>query len=77
MVVIHCRHRLPTPETTGAVSWDVVKAWAALYPHLRPCPRQKGARGTWDWVYRDICGKCPERKAENALVQTHDQLQNG
>ena len=38
-----CKHRLPGPEAAGAVSWDVLKVWAAESPHLRPFPKAKGA----------------------------------
>ncbi|WP_165177508.1 hypothetical protein [Desulfovibrio sp. ZJ369] len=70
---MRCRHRLPNPETagycdridpeTGEVlmsAWDALREAARRSPDLRPCPRQLGSRGTWNWIYRTTCEKCPD-----------------
>lgn len=54
-----CRHRLPGPEVAGALDWDTLRAWAAMYPHLRPCKRRE-----WSWIERKTCGKCPDAVRE-------------
>ena len=53
-----CRHALPSPELAGAASWELLKEWARRYPDLRPCPRQTGSKGTWNWVSRTLCERC-------------------
>ena len=73
-----CRHRLPSPAVAGAgdivdretgevlrLAVDVLRDWAAQWPHLRPCPRHKGSKGTWDWTYRNYCENCPEAIRRN------------
>ncbi|WP_165177395.1 hypothetical protein [Desulfovibrio sp. ZJ369] len=72
MTVLRCRHLLPNPETAGYCdridpdTGEVIKAWDALReaarrsPDLRPCPRHKGSRGTWNWIYRKDCAGCPD-----------------
>ena len=69
---IHCRHRLPSPETAGfcdvtdaetgevRLALDSLKAAAARSPHLR-C---KGKLGTWNWTYRKYCETCPDAVRE-------------
>lgn len=70
---LRCRHRLPNPETagycdridpeTGEVlmsAWDALREAARRSPDLRPCPRCKGSRGTWNWIYRKDCAGCPD-----------------
>lgn len=57
-----CRRRLPSPELAGCLTWEALKEKAARYPHLRPCPRILGSRGTWQWIYRASCEKCGEKK---------------
>lgn len=59
-----CRHKLPDPEAAGAENRETILRWAEQYPHLRPCPRCKGKRGTWNWVAVKKCGTCIERKRE-------------
>ena len=60
MPEIRCSHRLPNPQTAGAVSWDALRKWAKDSPHLRPCPLRKGSSGNWWWVDRNLCEKCSE-----------------
>lgn len=55
-----CRHRLPSPELAGRKTWEQLREDAKRYPHLRPCPRCKGSRGTWNWIYRKDCAGCPD-----------------
>lgn len=52
---LRCRHRLPGPEAAGALTWEVLKEWAARSPHLRPCKRKD-----WWWIERKECEKCPD-----------------
>ncbi len=61
-----CRHRLPAPERAGCATLDALRARAKRYPHLRPCPRRKGARGSWQWIERARCATCPEARAREA-----------
>lgn len=53
---IRCRHRIPSPEAAGYETLEGLKAAAARYPHLRPCPKQ-GCH----WLYRTACAKCGDR----------------
>ena len=62
---IRCKHRLPSPEVAGAQTWDMLKKWAAQSPHLRPCPKHKGPLGTWNWIHRTKCEKCPDAVLDN------------
>lgn len=68
-----CRHRLPNPELAGYCDridpdtgevlmsgWDALREAARRSPDLRPCPRCKGSRGTWNWIYRKDCARCPD-----------------
>ena len=55
-----CRLRLPSPELAGCLTWEALREKAAHYPHLRPCPRILGSRGTWQWIYRKGCELCPD-----------------
>ena len=57
---LRCRHRLPNPELTGYTTWEGLREAAERHPDLRPCPRQLGSRGTWNWIYRETCRKCPD-----------------
>ena len=59
-MTLRCRHKLPNPETAGCDIWDSVKAAADASPELRPCYRQQGSRGTWNWIYKVRCEKCPD-----------------
>ena len=38
-MIIRCRHRIPSPEAAGYETLEGLKAAAARYPHLRPCPK--------------------------------------
>lgn len=73
MSELRCRHRLPRPELAGycdlideetgevvATAADTLKRAAVRYPHLRPCPRCRGSRGTWNWIDRKGCVGCPD-----------------
>ena len=75
---LRCQHRLPSPALAGYCdivdpqTGEVLKtAMAALRegamrsPDLRPCPRQKGSRGTWNWILRETCRKCPDAVGED------------
>ena len=53
---IRCRHRIPSPEAVGFLTAEGLKAAAARYPHLRPCPKQG-----WNWLYRTACVKCGDK----------------
>ena len=68
MPELRCRHRLPSPAVAGAgdivdretgevlkLAVDVLREWAAQYPHLRPCPSVR-----WDWRDRKNCDGCAE-----------------
>lgn len=68
-----CKYRLPSPETAGFCdvvnrqTGEVLKTGleglreaARRSPDLRPCPLHKGSRGTWNWIYRTACAKCPD-----------------
>ncbi len=70
---LRCRHRLTDPRLagycdqidpeTGEVlksAWDALREAARRSPDLRPCPRFRGSRGTWNWIYRTTCLKCPD-----------------
>lgn len=70
---LRCRHRLPGPEAAGYCDrvdsetgevirsgWDALREAAKRHPELRPCPRHRGRRGTWNWIYRATCAKCPD-----------------
>ena len=61
---LRCRHRLPNPELAGYITWDGLRGAAERNRDLRPCPRQKGSRGTWTWIYRETCRKCPDAVEE-------------
>lgn len=74
---LRCRHRLPSPELAGYCdvvhpeTGEVLKTaiqglreGAQRHPDLRPCPRHKGSRGTWNWIYRTTCRKCPDAVRE-------------
>ena len=61
---LRCRHRLPSPELAGYTTWEGLREAAERNPDLRPCPRQKGSRGTWNWIYRETCRKCPDAVRE-------------
>ena len=78
MSEVRCRHRLPNPEAagycdkldpeTGEViksAMDALKEAARRSPDLRPCPLHKGTRGTWHWIERKWCEKCPEAIRRN------------
>lgn len=54
-----CRYRLPNPETAGYMTQEALMAAAHRSPDLRPCPNQKGSRGTWNWIERKCCEACP------------------
>ncbi len=47
-----------TPEEAGYTSVEALKQAAAEWPHLRPCPRYRGTRGTMQWIYRSLCRTC-------------------
>ena len=55
-MIIRCRHRIPSPEAAGYETLEGLKAAAARYPHLRPCPKQ-GCH----WLYRTACAKCGDK----------------
>ena len=55
-MIIRCRHRIPSPEAVGFLTAEGLKAAAARYPHLRPCPKQG-----WNWLYRTACVKCGDK----------------
>ena len=70
-MTVHCSVRLPAPEVAGCCdivdresgkvvkeAVQVLREWAELWPHLRPCPKQKGSRGTWNWIERTVCETC-------------------
>lgn len=61
---LRCRHRLPSSELAGYTTWDGLYEAARRSPDLRPCPRHKGSRGTWNWIYRETCRKCPDAVGE-------------
>ena len=61
---LRCRHRLTDPRLAGYLSWEGLREGAERNPDLRPCPRQKGSRGTWNWIYRTTCRKCPDAVSE-------------
>lgn len=63
---LRCRHRLPSPKLAGYTTWEGLSKAATRSPDLRPCPRQKGSRGTWNWIYRETCRKCPDAVGETA-----------
>ena len=67
MPEVRCCYRLPNPETAGCATMEKLKEAARLYPHLRPCPRHKGANGTWNWTYRKYCEGCPEAIRRNTV----------
>ena len=55
-MIIRCRHRIPSPEAAGYETLEGLKAAAARYPHLRPCPKQaeaehEGTRSRCDRPY--------------------------
>lgn len=69
--MLRCSIRLPSPEVAGCcdvVNWEtgevmkdareVLLECAERWPHLRPCPRHKGSRGTWNWIERTSCETC-------------------
>lgn len=56
-----CRIALPSPEAAGFTTKERLLQAAKAYPHLRPCPRHKGAQGTWNWVSITLCEKCSLR----------------
>lgn len=61
---LRCRHRLPGPELAGYRTWEGLREGARRSPDLRPCPRHKGSRVTWNWIYRETCRKCPDAVRE-------------
>lgn len=75
---LRCRHRLPSPEAAGycdrldQLTGEVVSGWDALreaarrHPDVRPCPRHRGSRGTWNWIERMACARCPDAVEEDA-----------
>ncbi|WCB45184.1 hypothetical protein [Nitratidesulfovibrio vulgaris] len=54
-----------TPEEAGAITVEHLKRLARQYPHLRPCPRHRGSRGTMQWIDRKACASCPRREARH------------
>ena len=60
-----CRQALSSPELAGAESWELLREWARNHPDLRPYPKQRGSKGTWNWVSRGLCRKC--RDMVNAI----------
>lgn len=56
-----CRHRLPDPATAGYTTLEALRAAAARSPDLRPCPRHTGSQGTWNWIERKHCQRCPDK----------------
>ena len=64
MTALRCKHRLPDASAAGALDWDILKERAAQYPHLRPCPKEKTARGGWKWIDRKNCEQCPDAVRE-------------
>lgn len=62
--ILRCRHRLPSPELAGHSTWEGLREASLRSPDLRPCPRHKGSRGTWNWIYRETCRKCPDAVRE-------------
>ena len=67
-----CKSRLLSPETAGfcdivnpetgevfKTGLESLREAALRSPHLRPCPKHKGSRGTWNWIERTWCEKCP------------------
>ena len=72
---VRCRIRLPSPESSGIgdridpetgevieMALDRLKRIAVECPDLRPCPKHKGSKGTWNWIERKACNRC-----ENAV----------
>lgn len=53
MTQLACRYRLPCPDVAGTPDKELLKQWAAKYPHLRPCKLRN-----WAWIYRTECEKC-------------------
>lgn len=67
--MLDCRHRLPSPELAGRTTWEQLRKDREKYPHLRPCPRILGSRGTWQWVNRSACEVCREaREKANGMA---------
>ncbi len=70
---IRCRHRLPSPELAGycdiiepdtgevvSRGWDRLREAARRHPEIRPCLRCKGKYGSWHWIERRYCMRCPD-----------------
>jgi len=72
-MVIRCQHRLPGPEAAGYVSVEKLREAAEQAPHLRPCPRHRGTYGSWNWIDRKHCAKCPHRVEEEPEAQKSEQ----
>lgn len=54
-MTLDCRHRLPSPELAGRMTWEKLREDRERYPHLRPC-----IKTGWNWIYRTSCEKCSE-----------------
>lgn len=51
-----------TPQEAGCTTVEALKQAAVARPHLRPCPRYRGSRGTMLWIYRTHCSSCPRNE---------------
>ena len=56
VMIIRCRHRIPSPEAVGFLTVEGLREAAAQYPHLRPCKKHG-----WNWLYRTACAKCGDK----------------